>query len=164
MISDREFGTKSHSRNPLVFGLFERIDMVEQIGSGIGRIKDAIKQSGLPEPVFKTAGMFSVVFQRPDISKEKTRDKTRDKTRENNSLLRERLGERLGKKLGERLGETSWKILELMYNDENITIKRISEALNISTTAVEKNIKQLKKKGLLMHEGSARKGRWVIID
>ncbi len=71
VISDREFGTKSHSRNPLVFGLFERIDMVEQIGSGIDRIKDAIKQSGLPEPVFKTAGMFSVVFQRPDITKKK---------------------------------------------------------------------------------------------
>ncbi|MFO7719048.1 MAG: ATP-binding protein [Gillisia sp.] len=27
-ITPKKFGTKSHSRNPLVFGLFERINMV----------------------------------------------------------------------------------------------------------------------------------------
>ncbi len=41
-ISFEEFGSKSLSRNPLVFGLFERMNMVEQIGSGIGRIKASI--------------------------------------------------------------------------------------------------------------------------
>ncbi len=71
--------------------LFERIDMVEQIGSGIGRIKDAIKHSKLPAPVFKTSGMFSVVFKRPDIAKWKIRDI---------DTLKERLGEKLGERLG----------------------------------------------------------------
>ncbi|WP_425640224.1 ATP-binding protein [Algoriphagus yeomjeoni] len=48
------FGTKSHSRNPLIFGLFLRIHMVEQVGSGIDRIRDLMKKANLPEPVFKT--------------------------------------------------------------------------------------------------------------
>ena len=66
VISAKEFGTKSHSRNPLVFGLFERIDMVEQIGSGISRIREEIQKRGLPNPEFNTEGMFSVIFTRPD--------------------------------------------------------------------------------------------------
>lgn len=44
-ISLVDFGTKSHSRNPLIFGLFVRIRMVEQVGSGIGRIRDLMKSS-----------------------------------------------------------------------------------------------------------------------
>ena len=63
-ISLADFGTKSHSRNPLIFGLFVRIHMVEQVGSGIGRIRDLMKIANLPEPVFKTEGMFSVVLHR----------------------------------------------------------------------------------------------------
>ncbi len=70
-IAPSDFGTKSHSRNPLVFGLFERIDMVEQIGSGIGRIRDAMLQKGLPAPEFKIQGMFSVILRRPLKTREK---------------------------------------------------------------------------------------------
>ena len=65
-ISPHEFGTKSHSRNPLLFGLFERLDMVEQIGSGITRIKNLMLEQKLPLPEFKTEGMFTVVFQRSE--------------------------------------------------------------------------------------------------
>jgi len=45
-ISPEEFGKKSSSRNPLIFGLFERINMVSQVGSGIHRIKESIKNAG----------------------------------------------------------------------------------------------------------------------
>ena len=38
---------KSSSRNPLVFGLFQQMDMVEQVGSGIKRIKTDIRKAGL---------------------------------------------------------------------------------------------------------------------
>ena len=68
-IKPSEFGTKSHSRNPLIFGLFERVDMVEKIGSGISRINDATKDAKLPEPAFKTEGIFTVVFNRVTVEK-----------------------------------------------------------------------------------------------
>lgn len=69
-IPKAEFGTRSLSRNSLVFGLFQRIDLVEQIGSGIKRITDAMMEAGLQPPVFNTEGMFAVTFYRP-ISFEK---------------------------------------------------------------------------------------------
>lgn len=86
-ISPEEFGTKSLTRNPLVFGLFERINMVEQIGTGINRIKEEISKAGLPVPEFKTKGMFSVVFHRKrygffEGEKEETRGKIFDQVRE----------------------------------------------------------------------------------
>ena len=67
-ITPKDFGTKSHSRNPLVFGLFERINMVEQVGSGISRIKDELKTNKLALPEFRIEGMFSLILKRPITS------------------------------------------------------------------------------------------------
>jgi ATP-dependent DNA helicase RecG len=36
-MKEEDFGHKSVPRNPLLFGLFYRMDLVEQIGSGIRR-------------------------------------------------------------------------------------------------------------------------------
>lgn len=35
---------RSASRNQLIFGLFERMRLVEQIGSGIARMRDVMKE------------------------------------------------------------------------------------------------------------------------
>jgi ATP-dependent DNA helicase RecG len=64
-IAKNEFGKKSSSRNPLIFGLFERMRLVEQIGSGISRMRDLMKEEGLTPPEFNTDGMFTVAFRRP---------------------------------------------------------------------------------------------------
>jgi predicted HTH transcriptional regulator len=40
----------------LIFGLFARILLVEQVGSGIGRIQDLMQGVGLPEPDFQKRG------------------------------------------------------------------------------------------------------------
>jgi len=42
-IPKAEFGRRSHSRNPLVFGLFARMHLVEQVGSGINRMNNLMK-------------------------------------------------------------------------------------------------------------------------
>ena len=41
------------SRNPLLFSLFKRADLVEKVGSGINRIRESIKNAGLPAPIFE---------------------------------------------------------------------------------------------------------------
>lgn len=65
----KEFGTRSMSRNPLIFGLFTRMNLVEQVASGIPRMRDEMKEAGLPEPVFTTdGGFFTVEFRRPNDS------------------------------------------------------------------------------------------------
>ena len=70
-IPEAEFGKRSHSRNPLIFGLFARMHLVEQVGSGVGRIKDLMKGAELPDPIFLKEGIFTVIFQRPARSSQK---------------------------------------------------------------------------------------------
>ncbi len=44
IIKEEEFGKRSLSRNPLIFGLLQKLDLVEQVGSGINRIRGAMKK------------------------------------------------------------------------------------------------------------------------
>jgi len=60
------------------------------------------------------------------------------------------------------LGESQNKILNLISRDKFISIPKLSKELKISTTAVEKNIAVLKKKGLLKRVGGAKGGHWVV--
>lgn len=133
-ISPADFGTKSHSRNPLIFGLFMRIRMVEQVGSGIGRIRDEMKEAKLPEPEFKTDGMFTVVLHR-----------TVEKT------------------MGEiSLSKTARRLIELIKYQPDITTKELANALDITDKGVEYNLAKMQKSGILVREGSRKSGVWKI--
>lgn len=50
-MTEADLGTKSLPRNPLLFGMLYRMDVVEQIGSGIRRIRDLCREHGVQEPI-----------------------------------------------------------------------------------------------------------------
>lgn len=52
------------TRNPLIFGLFTRMHLVERVAYDIPRMQKAMRNAFLPEPEFHTEGMFTVVFRR----------------------------------------------------------------------------------------------------
>ncbi len=58
--------------------------------------------------------------------------------------------------------KSSEKILKLMKEKPEITIKELAITLDISTRAVEKNIAKLKGLGILSREGGDKGGRWLI--
>jgi len=59
-------------------------------------------------------------------------------------------------KLAEGLVESQKEILKLVQNNPKISKREMSEKIGISSTAVDKNINLLKKKG-------AKGGHWEII-
>jgi len=59
---------------------------------------------------------------------------------------------------------TEDKILKHIKQNPKTTIRELSELLNLTTRAIEKQISNLKKEGKLQRVGSARKGYWEIID
>jgi len=61
-----------------------------------------------------------------------------------------------------KIGKGEWKILEQMYYNPSISIPQIAKNIGLGTTAVENNIKKLKKKKLLEHIGPAKGGYWKI--
>ena len=137
-IPRNEFGKRSLSRNPLIFGLFERMRMVEQIGSGISRMRDLMKEEGLTPPEFSIDGMFTVTFRRPfDF------DKWVDKW-------------------VEKLSENRIEILKAIHYNSKISKKELETSISLSGTAIDNNIEALKELGLLEREGGAKGGEWMI--
>jgi ATP-dependent DNA helicase RecG len=77
----------------------QSIKLVEQVGSGIGRMKDVLKEARLPVPEFRMEGMFTVVFHRiiTEKSSGKTsRDKIIEQIRNNPSVTTKELAELVG--------------------------------------------------------------------
>jgi ATP-dependent DNA helicase RecG len=144
VIKKEEFGKKSISRNPLLFSLFKSVDLVEKVGSGIERIRKALREVGLPAPIFEFTGFFTVTFKRPPMP-----------TGEKKSVG-------LVEKLVEGLVESQKKILELIKENPYISKSELSKKVGISTTAVDKNIAKLKEKGLLNRIGPDKGGHWEI--
>ena len=64
-ITEAELGVKSVPRNPLLFGLLHRMDAVEQIGTGIRRIRDLCREWEVPAPAIDVSEHWvTVTFRR----------------------------------------------------------------------------------------------------
>ena len=70
------FGRFSWARNPLIFNWFCRMHLVEQVGSGIRRMREFMKERGLPEPLFETSGFFCITLFRGKGSQSSMLDTT----------------------------------------------------------------------------------------
>jgi ATP-dependent DNA helicase RecG len=137
-IPKNEFGKRSLSRNPLIFGLFERIRMVEQIGSGISRMRDLMIEADLTEPEFNTEGIFTVTVRRP-FDFNKWVDKWVD------SLTDKRVN-----------------IIKAIHENSKISKRELEEKIDLSATAIDNNLDTLKDLGLIERVGSAKGGYWKI--
>ena len=62
---EEDLGSKSVPRNPLLFSMLYRMKLVEQIGSGIRRIRDACLEHGVAEPAIQVSpDWLTVTFPR----------------------------------------------------------------------------------------------------
>lgn len=62
---EEDLGIKSVPRNPLLFGLFHRMNLVEQIGSGIRRIRRMCKDYGVAVPEIEVSDHWvTMTFKR----------------------------------------------------------------------------------------------------
>jgi len=138
----KDFGKKSMSRNNLLFGLLQRMKLVENVGSGIKRMRQLMKKEGLEEPLFDiNENWFVVSFKRLPLEKG------------TNGLV---------DGLVDGLVESQKKILKLMKKSPQISKEEMARKIGISTTALDKNINTLKKKGLLTRIGPAKGGHWKV--
>lgn len=76
-----EFGHKSMNRNPLIFGLFTRMHVVEKVGSDVPRMRELTKDAGHPELIFSNKGFFTVTFMKRFKNNLSTVDILNDRTK-----------------------------------------------------------------------------------
>lgn len=66
-MTEADLGTKSVPRNRLLFRLLHRMDAVEEIGSGIRRIRELCREYGVAEPTIETSEHWvTTTFRRPE--------------------------------------------------------------------------------------------------
>ena len=66
-MSEAALGSESRPRNALLFGILYRMKAVEQVGSGIRRMRALCREHGCEEPQFRTGDdSVTVTFPRPD--------------------------------------------------------------------------------------------------
>ncbi|MBN1698885.1 MAG: HTH domain-containing protein [Spirochaetales bacterium] len=135
-MSPEEFGKVSKSRNPIIASLLARTIYVEKMGTGIKRMRDAMKEEGLPEPVFdQSPHSFYITFKDDFFSdmSEKTSEKT------------------------------SEKIIILLKETPSLTIEELSSRIGVTTRSIERNVKKLQEKGLLKRIGPDKGGYWEVL-
>jgi ATP-dependent DNA helicase RecG len=137
-IPPEKFGTISRSRNPLVFGLMERIRMVEYIGSGVMRMRKAMKDAALPQPDFGLKGTFSISLEKQV------------------GFDTEPVVERAG------LSDIQNRALALIEANNAITSSELGEALSVGSRHAQKIVKHLKDAGYIEREGSDKTGNWIV--
>ncbi|MCP4755488.1 MAG: AAA family ATPase, partial [Proteobacteria bacterium] len=115
-----DFGKKSVCRNSIIASLLLRTDYIEKMGTGINRIKEALKEANCPKPIFEFDTFFTMTF--PRVVQDKTTQETREKTREETSE------------------KTSEKILNLLKTNKNYTISELSKNVGVTTRSIERNL------------------------
>jgi len=131
-------------RNKQIAGIFKEAGIMEKYGSGIRRIVEAFRSSGLPVPKFREMGegfMVTVFHGTPQKTKEETKENTKEETKE----------------------KTMGKILAAIKANPAVTTLELMKLLALSDSGVEWNLRKLKSAGLLKRVGSTKSGHWEVI-
>ncbi len=136
-----DLGKRSLSRNNLLFGLMQRMDLIEKVGSGILRMRNAMNEYGLKGPRFDVNdNWFTIIYDRPVDMWSEGSQKSSQKVF---TLLEE-------------------KILTEIKKDPRVSRKRIAEALEINEYTVKEYIDKLVQKEAIERIGPAKGGYWEV--
>ena len=142
----KDFGHKSMTRNPLIFGLFTRMHLVEKVASGIPRMQEAMKEANLPEPEFHTEGMFTVVFKRQVT----------------NSANYDTVNGRVNDIVNDTINKNEQAILNLLTTTSALNASEISKCINKSLRMTMRYIKVLQDKNLIEFRGAPKTGGYYL--
>ena len=103
---EEDLGTKSVPRNPLLFGMFYRMGLVEQVGSGIRRIRELCRDYGVNEPTIDVSeNWVTTTFARQiEHAASQVPDKSPTSTLQVRNLIRSLDGERTRVEILQSLG------------------------------------------------------------
>ncbi|MFC1763809.1 ATP-binding protein [Planctomycetota bacterium] len=148
-LKPEEFGTRSVCRNPLIAGLLLRCDYIEKMGTGIERIRDALKEAKCPDVKVRFNTMFTLEFPRPTyvagVESGETPVETSVKTSVETSV------------------KTSVKLLELLSEHPQMTLAEAARIIGRSVRAIELASSKLVKQGKLKHIGPQKGGHWEVL-
>ena len=137
------FNQKSVPRNKLIADFFKDLGIIEKYGSGIKRIVTFCHDYGLPNPKFENSpeGFMVTLYAVSDKVPNKVPDKVPDD-----------------------LTVNQYKIIELLRENNRLSLMNLAELIGISKRKMLDNINTLKGKGRIERVGNPKSGYWKVID
>jgi predicted HTH transcriptional regulator len=144
-------------RNPMIAESLYLTQYIERMGTGTGDMIRLCREAGLPEPEFSIRGGFLTTIWR----------RSKDKVVEKQDVVSKPSGITSGKTSGKTSGirarTTASAIIELMRNNQMITIPEIAEKLNKTERAIQMQISKLQALELIARIGPAKGGHWEVL-
>uniref|UniRef100_UPI003FA5C8F6 ATP-binding protein n=1 Tax=Lachnoclostridium phocaeense TaxID=1871021 RepID=UPI003FA5C8F6 len=151
-IQERNIDTvPSTRRNPVLADIFSRLGYMERQGSGLNKIRNAYRsaENYTPdkEPVFYSDRVeFTVTLKNLNFSASENEAKSEAKNEAENY----------------RLTELEERLCNLLLEYPELTQSEIRERLDLSRSKVQRMMRKLTEDGIIIREGSRRKGYWTI--
>lgn len=142
-IQERKPGMLSSiRRNPVIADIFQKIGYMERKGSGLNRIRKMCKNAanysaGKAPEFYSDGGQFTVILKNMNY----------EGVKEEQLILTEK----------------EKRVLAIVAEFPTISTDHISEKSEIAKRTVERVLQSLKKKGVVIREGSRRSGWWRVV-
>ena len=122
--------------------------LFRSVGSGIPRMEDLMKESGLPAPEYRTEGFFTIVLHK------------------NRPTLPKNVGENVGENTKESLkgkAKREKEILENIRINPKISSAELAKILKVAERTIERDIARLRETNKIKRHGSDKGGEWIIL-
>ncbi len=144
-------GGRSDPRNAILHQMFSYLGFGERAGSGLYMISTVWKSKNWIKPEIKDElnpnRTILLLYMKKDSSNY-TNNYPKNYT--NN--------------YPNQINNTQLKIINLIKANSTITAKQLAENIdNITLAGVKWNLKKMKDNGIIKREGTARKGKWIIL-
>lgn len=133
----------SKTRNKVIAKVFHHMGLIEEWGTGLGRILRQAESYHLKAPEFTEMDTaFRVNLYRTPASK--SSEKGSVKSSEKGSV------------------KSSEKIIDVIRQNPSVTIEELAKITQTTTRSVEKNLKKLKDQNRIARIGAANGGKWAV--
>lgn len=134
----------SKTRNKVIAKVFHHMGLIEEWGTGLGRILRQAESYHLKTPDFiEMDTAFRVNLYRTE--KAKSSEKGSAKSSEKGSV------------------KSSEKIIDAIRQNPSVTIEELAKITQTTTRSVEKNLKKLKDQNRIARIGAANGGKWEVL-
>lgn len=127
----------------------KEMHLMEGRNTGFRKIRNALHNNGSPEPLFETDDertyFATTLFIHPDFVPEKKAVNKNDRVNDN-------------------LNKNEKYVLEMMWNNPDITAIRLAEYMGGSESTIRRTIKSLKSRGIIRRIGTDKNGQWEILQ
>ena len=188
-ITRENFGTISITRNSVLASMLYRIGYIEQMGTGIMRMRMAARESQIADPEFEFSGLFTVSFKKNELAvKRSLSDTTSDnmsdneqkqansgqdkrKTSEkqaNNGQNKRITGEKQAnsgqkkRKTSEKQAKNKRIVLSYLDKHRQATVAACAEVLKLSEPRVRAILSEMVKEGMIVKVGKTKSSYYVL--